>query len=98
VLAQPGAVPLLALSWGHWGNTEPRSGHLAPPIVNRDSHVSRGVLSVGRLVDRDPVSLFDRAPFLWPDLQFARAARAATVKTDLERSEGPPPQACAKRS
>src|SRR6516162_447146 len=54
-------MPRLALGWGHWGDAEPMSGHLPPPIVNRDGHVSRGALTIGRLVPCDPVSLFDRS-------------------------------------
>ena len=89
VLAPPGAVPRLALGWGHWGDAEPMSGHLPPPIVNRDGHVSRCLRPSDVWCLVIPFLCSIGAPFLRPDLRFPRAARAAAVKTGRR----PPPKA-----
>jgi hypothetical protein len=89
VLAPPGTVSRLALSWGHWGDAEPISGHLPPPTVNRDCHVSRCLRPSDVWCLVIPFLCSIGAPFLRPDLRFPRAARAATVKTGRR----PPPKA-----
>src|SRR6266404_9793655 len=71
----------LALGWGHRYGADTTLGHALTLRGNRDCHVCQSAQAVGQAWHQEPVSLFDRASFLRPDLGFARAPRAAAVKT-----------------